>query len=703
MNWKIYIIGLLALATGLTQPAFSQDKDVEKIETYFKMDLDQLLTLEMTTAGKKREKISDIPASVVLLTREEIETYGYRTLVEILENIPGVYLIDDYMHKNVGIRGFWDFTPNRNVIIMVNNIPYREEILTAYYLENINIPVEAIDKIEVIRGPMSVIYGNGGFFGAINIITNEAEEDGRNNIAAVSLGSRNMRKLFARGSGKNGDFQYVVNGSYTRTDGPDIPLEEIGGPAFTGQTTGDKLGSKEKFFNFSGTFNQLSFNMSYTENHKELMVLLPPVGDGTLVFFKDLRLSLGYKKRFSDVFKMEAKLSYFSNRHTWEYDMLFPDFYGYNFNGSSGYRGELNLFVTPNSRTDITVGLNYFRVLEAFNDYTLPFFGLNLIHHNLAEGESIITQSLFAQVDYTLSDKLKIVAGAMLEQMPEFVLEQRLGNFETGGSVTTQATLSYTGVEFIPRLALIYSPNKRNIFKFLYGKALNRPSLIHDLDLVTTPGASALEPETLRTLELNYIGQLSSKLTVNLSVFRNMLDKLIYRSFFSVGDTAYFYYANVGEMVTNGMELTVMSSPTRSLYIELSGTYQDTKDQRPGFEDIESAYSPKFLGYLKASYFFNKDISLAITGNYVDSMETYWDTTLPVAGRLGRRVEGYFLLGGNLRIRNVLGTGLFLNFRVSNLLDKEIRYPATANNFQFASLGTIGESRAFLVTLGWKF
>ena len=181
------------------------------------------------------------------------------------------------------------------------------------------------------------------------------------------------------------------------------------------------------------------------------------------------------------------------------------------------------------------------------------------------------------------------------------------------------------------------------------------------------------------------------------------MDKLIYRSIFPVGSSIFLYYSNVGEMTTNGAEMSILFSPTRRFYFELSGTYQDTTDRRPGFENIEVGYSPKFLGYLKASYFINKDISLAVTGNYVDKMESYFDDTLIPPGRLGDRVGGYFLLGANLRVRNFLTTGMFLNLKVSNLLDEEIRYPATASNNLYATKGTIGRGRSFLLTLGWKF
>ncbi|MCP4215847.1 MAG: hypothetical protein GY765_14435, partial [bacterium] len=123
----------------------------------------------------------------------------------------------------------------------------------------------------------------------------------------------------------------------------------------------------------------------------------------------------------------------------------------------------------------------------------------------------------------------------------------------------------------------------------------------------------------------------------------------------------------------------------------------------PGAEDKEAAYSPKFLGYMKASYFFSKHISLALSGNYVGPMETYYDQSIALPVRQGNRTDGYFRLGANLRVRNLFSTGMFLNVRVSNILDEEYFYPTTSNNQIFAKDGTIGSGRSFLLTLGWKF
>jgi outer membrane receptor for ferrienterochelin and colicin len=165
---------------------------------------------------------------------------------------------------------------------------------------------------------------------------------------------------------------------------------------------------------------------------------------------------------------------------------------------------------------------------------------------------------------------------------------------------------------------------------------------------------------------------------------------------------------NAGKMITNGIELTLKAEPFEQFRFELSGLFQETKDKTGGYEDIAVAYSPEFLGYLKASY-RTRNFTLAVTGNYVGAMETFWDKLkldpdgiIREGGRIGEKVDGYFVLGANLRIEDVFLEGLFLNIRCSNLLAEEIRYP-TFNINSWATSGTIGIGRTFLFSLGYKF
>jgi outer membrane receptor protein involved in Fe transport len=696
--------------TITTTPVYAQEEEEEVVvEDVADISLEDLLNVEITTAGRKAEKIGEVPASVVLVTREDIESYGYQTLEEVLENIPGLYFIDDYTSKNFGIRGFFTADPLRNLVVLVNDVRQDEALQSSSYLQQINIPVEAIDRIEVVRGPMSVIYGTGAFFGAINIFTNKVDTEGNAfNQVSAGIGSEKTFKLFARASGTIEDFQYSFNASYFDTAGINEPFADmVANPAIlpayglaADATTEGLLENSKKYFNFSGVFKWFTVDLSYTEATKDIMIILPPVTEGNTTYSKALRLYFGFSKALSEQVRLDARFGYFLNRMDFDYNFLLPNIYAVQTNASSGYRAEMTMFFNPTPNINITLGAEYTRILDIDNDFAVPFLGFEQLFTNMVEGENKIIQSIFAQVDFKLSERFKFILGARVEQVPDFSLVRQ---YTSAGTYTeSQATYSRDKADFIPRAALIYSINDDNYLKFLYGKAINIPAIFQVIDGVYGPlGFSDLVPEEIQTFELNYIGTWSPKLQVSVSLFYNLLDKLIFRSFFTAPDgTVVISQQNVGEMDTTGAELTIVAKPSEKFTLELSGIYQDTKDKRVDFEEIEVGYSPQFLGYVKASLFLNKDISIALTGSYVDKMESLYDAT--TSARLGAPTDSYFLLGANLRIRNMFGSGLFLNIRGSNLLDTKIFYPTTPN-ISWATVGPIGRGMSFLATLGYRF
>jgi outer membrane receptor for ferrienterochelin and colicin len=689
------------------------------------MSLEELMNVKITTAARTPEKIGEIPASVVLITRKDIETYGYRTLPEILEHIPGLYAINDYGEGgiNFGIRGFWSGVPNDNMIIMVNNVSQVDDFQSNYPLDKITVPVEAIERIEIIRGPMSVIYGNGAFYGAINIITNEAlkNEFSKNqqevpiNIFSGSYGSEKSKKIFLRTSDHKGNFKYVLNASIYDTYGMDHQLSKMvrnpsdleGFGLTEDHRTGGTLEKNEKYIDFNGIFDNFFVNISYNESNDEPYYFNPSFSKGNKKKHNTTNFSFGYKKNFSEKFIFDGKLNYTQSRFNEKYDFLFKDFYGVQQFESNAYELDINTFLYPSKRVSVTTGLNYRAILNVGTTYDLPSFGTSTLENNylyLKDKNDIVTRSFFSQVNYRPFSNLTLVAGLRLEQMPKYLL----GGFLAGGTddfIKVENTYDEDKIEIIPRFAAIYSLHKNHIFKLLFGQAINRPSFFQNTqNLLLEPGRGSLKPESIQTMELNYTSSLSSDFTFNLSIFRNILENLITRVG-EINDNSDYetWSANAGKIVTYGSELTINIEPIENFRIELSGTYQKTDDKRPGYGDIEVAYSPKLLGYLKAFY-HTKGFTLALTGNYVGAMDTFWQSYPDgLSGeRIGDRVDGYFLLGANIRINNLFIKGLFLNIRCSNLLNEEIRFPTYTNN-DWATRGTLGIKRTLLASIGIKF
>ncbi|HLP45712.1 MAG TPA: TonB-dependent receptor, partial [Candidatus Kapabacteria bacterium] len=463
------------------------------------------------------------------------------------------------------------------------------------------------------------------------------------------------------------------------------------------------------YLNLSGDFKGVYLNFSYSESNRETYFVLPSFSSGILTQLTSAKGSLGYKKKISNIFSIDGKFNYDHIQDWYKYDHLSADFYGLQQIKSDAMEIELNGFITPSPRLDIKTGVSYRAILDASNNYDLPSFGSPSLVNNyfyLVGGEQIVTRAFYTQVNYKPFSKLELVAGVRLEQMPAY----KMGAILAGGTPNyskAEHTYNENSIEIIPRFAAIYSFNDNHVFKFLYGKAANRPSFLQNSRNSFSGGFEDLRPERIQTVELNYIAVISEDVTLNASFFANTLENLITRVVESDANHNYkTWSANAGEMVTHGVEITMQTRPVSHLNLELSTTFQQTQDKRKGFEDIAVAYSPDFLGYIKTSYKYKK-LALALTGYYVSSMETYWDETIrnlndTFGNRIGQKSPGYFNLSGNFRLEDFPIKGAFVNIKVYNLLNKEIRYPAFTSN-PWMNMGSLGHSRQILLSVGCQW
>lgn len=683
------------------------------VQDLFALSFDDLMRITVTTAGKKEEEVADIPASVVVISREDIQRFGYATLTEIIENVPGFYKIDDWVSQgeNFGVRGFWSNQFNRNIIFLVDGMLQREDVFGWTVMSSIGVPVEAIDRIEFIRGPMSVLYGSGAFFGVINIITNNSKTDQRNNIASVSIGNEGTTKTAIRYTNRQEDFQYAINASLSSTDGANMPFSDLAssvvtfnGDYVTDAMTGGHLGEQKKHLNFDGVFRDFQAKFSYTETENNWIGYVPPIADrpskADLTF---IRMSFGYKKELSSAVTIDGKLSYyygepFTIEATW-----FPgNTLGYERDHYKTLNAELNAFLTYNT-FNLTMGFNHNSINSSFINVDAPPLGYpNLFLRNL---DPINTYELFAQLQYRVSDRLQVVGGARLDLQTGYRIQEQynkgLDNF-----YEIKHKYDEGSVQFIPRMAIIYNTKSQNILKLMYGKAINRPSFFENIQLGYHP---ILLPQEIQTFEINYSAKLSSSFTTNLSLYYNILDKLIVRSISWNSETEIYqsFQSNSGEKVSTGAEL-LLGYIANKFKFEFALNWQKTVNRN--FEDVKVGYSPNLLGNLKSSYQLTDKISVATTVNYVSEMESMWDTSpvnvkdinSPSKGRIGNKVDGYFNLSANLRINDIFMKGFYINTHGGNLLNTEIRYPTTTYS-TWTSRGTIGDRFNFLVTVGYEF
>ena len=159
-------------------------------QTSSDMPLDELLNVPIHAAAKYEQRLADVSASVTIITREEIERFGYESLADVLQTVRGAYLSNDRNYTYLGIRGFSRPTDyNNRTLVLIDGHPMTDNIWGANPIgADLTIDLSAVDRIEFVRGPSSVLYGTGAMFGVINIVTTTDESD-EPSTASIVAGS----------------------------------------------------------------------------------------------------------------------------------------------------------------------------------------------------------------------------------------------------------------------------------------------------------------------------------------------------------------------------------------------------------------------------------------------------------------------------------------------------------------------------------
>jgi len=712
--------------------------DIYLSETdFFSLSLDQLLNLTVTTASKRKQLVAEIPASVYIMTRKEIEAFGFSNLEEVFSQIPGLYYVNNasFLGPTIGVRGYMTANPT-NIVVLVNGVPQQNDLHNSFSFHECPLPVEAIDRVEVIRGPMSVIYGSNAFFGAINIITNESYNEGKT-LTEVSFtgGNYGLRKAVITSRGKSDDIEYAMNFSYHKDDGIDEPFNKMvsdfssknqeWGIPDTLATSKGYFTTDQKYINLSGKIKDLyletGFAFSTYGQSFSSLFYLPAQCKSSFS-----KTAVGYRHVFSDQFTLNTKLSY--SRYDLQMgDNYFStdtngfgnesDIYSFGQYWSEKVEGEMNLFYHPVTRLNVSLNAYHAAILDVGDKTDAPYNASpNLVNRagGVKKGDHVNISAFYAQADYDFSTWLKVVLGGRVERMGSFNLDLYRAMYN-GDHQKFTGTFDNDKLMWVPRAAIIATLSKNHIIKAMYGEAIKLPA-VWELRNNLTVGKS-LDPEKIKTIEFNYLASFSTFVNANVSYFRNEISDVVLRSIIFDGNNYSSYFTNGPKILTNGMSFTVKAYPTKKIETELSMVFQNSTYQSVIPASVPVEFSPKVLGYLKATYQLNKNMILGLTGNYVDKMEAQWDNT-PIdpsdplsapKGRYGLPVDAYFVAGLNFRVQNLLNgdqkeknKGFYVDLKLDNLFDQEIHYPSTSVS-AWADKGVPGYGRRIQLKLGYRF
>ncbi|MCJ2164548.1 MULTISPECIES: TonB-dependent receptor [unclassified Pseudodesulfovibrio] len=207
---RIWPVLFIVLVVSLTFGSACASDD-EHLAT---LDLEELMEVEVVTASRRTEPLSQIPGAVMVLTEEDIFRSGATSLPEVLKLVPGVHVAQiDTNTWAVGIRGFNGLLSNKH-LVLVDGRPITSPVMNGVQWGN-TVPLSLIKRIEVVRGTRTSLWGAESFTGVINVITKTAAEV-RGGQSVTQVGTTGVEQTVRQGSeiGENADLMVYGNGVY---------------------------------------------------------------------------------------------------------------------------------------------------------------------------------------------------------------------------------------------------------------------------------------------------------------------------------------------------------------------------------------------------------------------------------------------------------------------------------------------------------
>lgn len=537
-----------------------------KVEAGKTTSLNLSLTPEVTvineitiSASKLSNTVKTIGAPVYVISKQEMEQGEGRNIEEALTMVPGVFTEDRFHGGSnvVSFRGVGLHTHvTRGILVLVDGVAVNEAMGRTSFE---GIDMQNAEKIEIIKGPVSALYGPNAITGVINIVDRKPRQGYHGSIKAGG-GSYGTNNFAANLNGGMGKFTYMVKGNYIYSGGYQDRSE------YDNKNFGIKLG-----YDF-GNLGALRFGADYIMSDTQY----PGTLDSAQFFsgsressnrftgsIKDLiRINLSHEKKWNNNFSLFTNVYYrgrLDDGHyrdsMWGHDDL------------KLYGGEVRsqyIFDLGSSKNMLSVGAK-FDSETGYETTHLRDTDTGEVLNMIEDGESIYQMfGTYIQDEHTFFDKLTLNIGLRYDR----VAYEYTDLFD---SIPTTETNDISA--FSPKVGLAFNPNKRLTIYANYGQGFNPPQISQLFIGSSYSGLPNpdLKPEYLANAELGLRGNLSLRLQYQLSFYYMWFKDQI------VGEGDPPYYENVGDTEHAGVEAFVEYKILKGLSAYVVYSYLQTQ------------------------------------------------------------------------------------------------------------------------------
>ncbi len=596
--------GDIGAASQPGEPAVvPQERDAEtKKGRYVELSLEDLLKVRILVASTKGNDIFTAPSTVSVIDAATLRRYDIQSLAEALELLPGVEVRRSILKRNVQtFRGILQDNYANKVLILINGVPTWHAATGegAFY----RIAIQDVERIEVLRGPASVIYGTNAYSGAVNIVLKRS--DRRQTELDAGLGDKDSYRaggsatlvgkggaslfLSAHASERRGEVWTFVDEK--RVSGPVRDFEE----------------SRALTVSLQSPRHALLANLFRSEESSLGTAATFATGAGRHHDGEGLLLSYSYTRPFGARADLKGGLVYDRGHRDFPRtgdDAIATDGDAYR---ASGF---LRSSVRVGEHLGVDLGADYERWKSVRYDTHERATGTVRAENNMRD-RSVEQYSLYGEAAYRRG-RVSLVAGSRLTKNEFF-----------GSNVSSRA-------------AAVYALGDQNSLKLLWGQSYRAPSLFElyfQTPDNTVYGNLSLKPETSDSLEAAYVASFGKVLVQALAYHARYENKVTrvrrYPDFVSNPKDTSLIYVNRGRFSANGaeLELTFDNPKVVSTFLNLGYVHGDRGDATPGSNNYNFRYVPEVsvsAGLSKSV----RSLSASVVANWL-SATNGWKAEVP--------------------------------------------------------------------------
>jgi iron complex outermembrane receptor protein len=633
----VLLWALAGAATAGSKP------EVAEADQLMQLSLEQLLNVEVVSASKFSQTSDEAPASVTVISSDDIKSFGYRTLSDVLASVRGFYITSDRIYQYAGVRGFspsGDY--NDRLLVMIDGYRTNDNIYDSGSLgSELALDLDLVERIEIIRGPGSSLYGGNALFGVINVITRKGADLGgaEASLALARFGDDRERLSYGKRLENGGDL--LFSASRQRAKGGSLQFQDI--PDNGGVTTGTDFDHDQSVF-AKVSLDGFSLEAAWSRRDKGNPAATTGVAfNDPANYLRDEMafLDARYKHTLDSGVQAEGRL--FVGSYDYRGDWLYtgaPNVLNVDLAHGRWWGGELKL-LRDLDKHRLTAGME-FQINTRQEQVNYDLGGTNMVD----EHHSSRRWGVYAQDDYRLTADTTLSAGARYD--------------------------SATGADgnFSPRLAAVTRLSPQTVLKLLYGSAFRMPN---NYELYYAyPGQqaanTALRPERIRTYEATLDHYLTKSFRLTLAGYLYHMKDQIAQVLDSGG---LLQYQNQGDISGRGLELGVDSQFQNGARLRASLGLLETADA----SNQQLDNSPRQLAKFNLVWPLAETWRLGLEGQAISARNS---TSV--------RVPGYGLV--NLTLLRPLRDGWEVSASAYNLFDRRVQDPAGSDPGLTTSYGT---------------